>query len=283
MRGNSFPHRYRGRFLFMFLQIVIQLLCGCTNRTAKGYDQPVYGGQGFKHFCEGDFRAALDDYKSAYLYTGKFDRINAQTGYLFNIGRVYFEMGKIDSCITVMKSARENYLKLGDTVNASVAAGFLSLCFATKNFHDSVWSWYENGHALSVESQRSFWLTIRARVLWIADKNPQSLVFLDSAANIYTKKNDKLSIALNLLYRAEVLFAKGNATEAESLLKESLVKFDSVNEQYRRWKVLIMLAKVSWCLGKQSEAQGYYDRAIQCMPQIFQRPAFGEIKECGCK
>jgi len=256
---------------------------GCTNRTTKGYDQPTYGGQGYKHFCEGDFRAALDDYRTAYIYAGKFDRIVAQTGYLFNTGRVYYEMGEIDSCISVMKSAWENYEKLIDTTDASAAAGFITLCFATKNISDSAWSWYEKGHSQSVESQRPFWQTVKARVLWIIDKDPKCLVFLDSAADYYNKRKDHLSIALNCLYSAEVLFREGKTAEAESFLKQSLAKFDLVKEQYRRWKVLEMLAKVSWCMGKQDDAQSYYNRAVQCMPESFERPDFKEVRGCSDK
>ena len=265
------------RKILLFI-VLFCIGCGGTKSRFRN-DASTFGRKAYAAFITGNLTNALVYYNKGAMLAGKLDNPLQKTHYLFNIGRVYFELEHYDSAEIFFSGAEGALLLLGDTLSASGAAGYVALC---KLYQDDIpgaqtvfSTWAGRGIG-----ERHFWTTIEARIARYAKQLDESERLLESIVLSGRKKKELFGLALNSYYRASIRCAKKDYHGAKVLLHEALQYLDISPEQFRRWKILLGLSTVEFCAGNSEKGAFYHARAQECAPVGVQIPALHTLSTC---
>jgi tetratricopeptide (TPR) repeat protein len=264
------------------LMVFLLLTCGGPPKPDPGDGARGYGSRASAFFTEGNLLGALADYKHAYVAAAKVDLPLQQAQYLFNVGRVYYELGLLDSADTAFQASYREMNFYHDEENARTVAGFIALLYARRGLYDNAFTWYERGRpqVLKDPGPTAFWLTVQAVVGMVKDRAPEAEGYLDRAMECYTKEKRYNGMASVDYYRASIAFSSANYEEARRQLTESLALLDKAPERYRRWRVLLASATVAFCVHDSDAGQRYYKRALDCAPAGIVMPPVNDVTTC---
>jgi tetratricopeptide (TPR) repeat protein len=243
----------------------------------------LYGSRGSQLFVEGNLAGAIKEYQKAYVQAARVDLPLLQAQYLFNIGRVWYEAGELDSADQALQAAYREFSYYKDSSNAGVAAGFIALVFCHAGNYDSAFAWYQKGRPkeLRKNSETAFWLTIQARISLLKNRIPEASAWLDRAYEGYKKDKSWNGMAQVEYNRAAIAYSQARYEDACLLLASSLELLDKTPERYRRWRALLASATVGFCLQDNESGERFYRRGIDCIPRgVVAAPPLDSIRTC---
>jgi tetratricopeptide (TPR) repeat protein len=262
---------------------LLLISCGGAGRPDPGEVSRMYGARGSTEFTGGDLLGALAEYRKAYTAAARADLPLQEAQCLFNIGRVYYELGFLDSAETSFLAAYGDFTWYHDTGRAATAAGFIALANAQGGRYDSAFAWYGRGrpNRLSGNAETAFWLMVQAHLCIMKERIPEAYGYLDKAMECCIKENMYNSMAQIDYYRAAIAFSSARYDDARASLAASLVSLDKSPERYRRWRMLLAYATVSFCLRDDEAGTRYYIRAVDCVPRgIAALPPLDSVRTC---
>jgi tetratricopeptide (TPR) repeat protein len=260
--------------------------CGGTGKPDPGETSRMYGARAAINFTNGNLLGALAEYRKAYGAAARMDLPVEQAQCLFNAGRVYYELGLLDSAESAFSTAHRDFLYYHDSGRAARAAGFISIVNAQAGRYDSAYAWYGRGRPkdLRGSEETAFWLTVQARLCLMKDRVPEAMGYLDRAMECYKDEKMWSGMAQVDYDRAGISYTAGRHDEARGLLASSLAFFDKSGERYRRWRVLLASAAVSFCLRDEEAGVRFYTRAADCIPKgITPLPLMESVRTCPAK
>jgi tetratricopeptide (TPR) repeat protein len=272
----------KNKIIFGCYATLLFLGCGGPRNPDPGDDARLYGARGSVYFTDGNLKGALLEYKHAYVAAARIDLPLQQAQYLFNIGRVYCELGLLDSADTAFQASYREFVFYRDNETARTTAGFVALVNARRGLYDKAFEWYERGRPATLREpqETAFWLTIQAAVCMVKNRAPEAEGYLDQAMVCCQKKKMYNSMAGVDYYRAAIAHSSGNYEDAKQHLAESLAFLDKAPERYRRWRVLLASATVAFCLHDTDAGHRYYKRAVDCAPEGILLPPVDEAAAC---
>lgn len=261
---------------------LLLLSCAGPRKPDPGAVAHLHGSHALSYFTEGNLQRAIEEYKQAYAAAAKVDLPLLQAQYLFNIGRVYYELGALDSADSAFRSSYHDLVFYKDDVTGRTVAGFIALVCARQGRYDNAFEWYERGRPQELKDPGStaFWLTVQAVVGMVKDRMPEAESYLDRAILGYKKLKNYNGMAQVDYYRAAIAFSSVNYEDAKQHLAESMAFLDKSAERYRRWRVLLASATVAFCMHDTEAGQRYYERALDCVPNGIALPQGGEVTGC---
>lgn len=262
--------------------VVLFLNCAGPQKPDPGADARLFGSHASSYFIQGNLLPALTEYKHAYVAAAKVDLPLLQAQYLFNIGRVYFELGVLDSADSAFQASYRELVFYKDEETGRTVAGFIALVYARQGRYDDAFAWYERGRPQELKDPGSiaFWLTVQAVVGMVKDRMPAAESYLDRAMLSYKQEKNYNGMAQVDYYRAAIAFSSANYDDAKQHLAESISYLDKSAERYRRWRVLLASATVAFCLHDADSGQRYYKRALDCVPKGIVLPSDDEVTGC---
>ena len=272
----------KNKILVTIFAALLLFNCAGPQKPDPGADARLFGSHASSYFTEGNLLSALAEYKHAYVAAAKVDLPLLQAQYLFNIGRVYYELGVLDSADSAFEAAYRELAFYKDEETGRTVAGFIALVYARQGSYDNAFEWYERGRPQELKDPEStaFWLTVQAVVCMVKDRMPEAESYLDRAMISYKKEKKYNGMAQVDYYRAAIAFSSANYEDAKQHLAESLVFLDKAPERYRRWRVLLASATVAFCLHDTDSGQHFYKRALDCVPKGIALPSDGEVTGC---
>lgn len=265
---------------------VLLVSCGGARRPDPGESSRLYGARAASNFTTGNMLGALAEYRKAYAAAARMDLPVEQAQCLFNAGRVWYELGRLDSAGDAFSAAYRDFSYYHDSARAARAAGFIALVNVQENKYDSAFAWYGRGRPenLSGSEETAFWLTVQAQLSIMNNRIPEALGYLDRAMESYREKKMYNGMAQVDYYRAGIAYAAGRHDEARGALASSLASLDKAAERYRRWRVLLAFATVSFCLRDEEAGVRYYTRAVDCVPRgTAVPPPIDSVRTCPSK
>jgi hypothetical protein len=256
-------------------------VAGCAGRHAAApHDDDVYGSRAYGYFLDGNMPLAAETYKKGYVSARKADRGHAAARYLSNIGRVYYEMGMLDSAVLYHRKAYDEFKADGDGAHASTAAAFLALCLAGGGDGDGAHEWLGTAASAATAEQKDgghYLSVIRAIIdRRIAEKiSDESAV--DAALAYYKKKNEPRMLSTIYIIKADNETARGAYAAAAGYLDEALNAIETSRERYKRSRILLRHAAIKFLSGDEGAARRYYERAADCAPKGVKIPSIDEI------
>jgi tetratricopeptide (TPR) repeat protein len=268
--------------IFLGLTAAILLGCGGTKQPDPAATAKIYGSRASAAFNDGNLSGALADYKRAYVAAARADVPRYQAQCLFNVGRVYYELGYPDSAEQAFGAAQRDFVFYGDDASARMAAGFLALVLCQRGMYDQAFSWYEKGRpaVLKDRSETAFWLTVQAQIAMLKSRVPEALGYLDKAMECYARDKKYNGMAQVDYYRALVAYSQSQYADAADRLASSLASLDKASQRYRRWRVLLAAATVSFCRNEEEQGQRFYRRAQDCVAAGISLPPLDSIRTC---
>jgi tetratricopeptide (TPR) repeat protein len=256
--------------------------CGGPKKPDPGAGARLFGARASQAFAQGNLAGALSDYKKAYVAAARADLPQQQAQYLFNIGRVYYEMGVLDSAEAMFENARREFVFCRDPGNAAFAAGFMALAYCHRGMYKNAFEWYQRGRPEKLADRRAaaFWLTVQALLAMMNERIPEAEGYLDKAMEACRKEKMHNAMAQIDYYRAAIAFSAARYHDAQGRLDASLASLDKAVERYRRWRVLLAAATVSFCLSDEENGQRFFRRAADCAPAGIEIPAADSIRFC---
>jgi tetratricopeptide (TPR) repeat protein len=101
------------------ISCAMALLLSCsTPKIDPGATARLYGSRALPLFTEGNFTGAIKEYQKAYVHAARADLPIQQAQYLFNIGRVWYEAGELDSADQALQAAYREFSYYKDSTNA---------------------------------------------------------------------------------------------------------------------------------------------------------------------
>ena len=255
-------------------------------KAGPGEAARLYGARASVDFTSGNLLGALAEYRKAYTAAARVDLPLEQAQCLFNIGRVNYELGRLDSAGQAFSAAYRDFNYYRDPGEAAFAAGFIALVNLQASKYDSAFAWYERGRpkVFSGNAEAAFWLTVQAQLCIMKDRIPEAMGYLDRAMESYKEEKMYSGMAQVDYYRAAIAFASGKYDDARAALASSLASLDKAPERYRRWRVLLAAATVSFCLHDEEAGVRYYTRAVDCVPKgIVTPPTIDSVRMCPAK
>jgi tetratricopeptide (TPR) repeat protein len=265
---------------------MLLISCGGRYRPDPGGPARMYGARAAIDFANGNLLGALAEYRKAYAAAARMDLPVEQAQCLFNTGRVWYELGMLDSAREAFSAAWRDFLYYHDPARAAWAAGFISLVNAQAGNYDSAFAWYGRGRPekLRGSGETAFWLTVQAHLCIMKDRVPEAMGYLDRARESYKDGKMYNGLAQVDYYLAGIAYAAGKHDEARAALASSLASLDKATERYRRWRVLLASATVSFCLRDDEAGVRYYTRAVDCVPRgTALLPAIEDVRSCPSK
>jgi tetratricopeptide (TPR) repeat protein len=265
---------------------VLLISCGGANRLDPGEAARRYGGQASADFTSGNLLGALAEYRKAYASAARMDLPTEQAQCLFNVGRVYYELGRLDSADVAFSTAYRDFTYYHDAERAAWAAGFIALVKAQAGAYGSAFSWYERGRPKNLRGSAAtaFWLTVQAQLCIMRDRVSEAQGYLDRAMECYKEEKMYNGMAQVDYYRAAIAFSSAKYDDARGALASSLASLDKAAERYRRWRVLLAYATVSFCLHDEEAGVRFYTRAVDCVPKgIAALPPIDSVRTCQSK
>jgi|WetSurMetagenome_2_1015567.scaffolds.fasta_scaffold112929_3 tetratricopeptide (TPR) repeat protein len=274
------------RLLIVGSVAFILVSCGGAKKPDPGEVSRLYGARGLIQFTGGNLPGALAEYRKAYTAAAQADLPLQEAQCLFNIGRVYYELGFLDSAETAFLEAYGDFTFYKDKDRAATAAGFIALVNAQGNRFDSAFAWYGRGRPgdLSGNAETAFWLTVQAHLCIMKDRMPEAQGYLDRAMECYKSEKMYSSMAQVDYYRAIIAFSSAKYDDARASLAASLASLDKAPERFRRWRVLLAYATASFCLRDEESGVRYYTRAMDCVPRgVAVPPPIDSVRTCPAK
>lgn len=262
--------------------VIIIIFCSCSNRHVSMQSQTahIYGKRAYERFNNCDFHNALVNYHKAFANAGISDEPLLQAQYLFNIGRVFFEMELFDSAEQYFSACIHEYHYYQDSVAEAASIAWKTMCLAILGKNDSVKNMTENFTFLRNRLNLNFWYNINARIEMALGNLTRASIFLDSSLNVLQKKRNYESLALNCFYRGQVAAFQGDYNRALVLLDSALIVSEVTDIKYRRWRMHLEIAKINYCLGNNSIGERYYYRALQCIVSGVKFPEIDSVAYC---
>ncbi|MBN2036339.1 MAG: hypothetical protein JW768_06315 [Chitinispirillaceae bacterium] len=257
------------------------LSCG-GKKVDPGSTARMYGSRASQLFNEGNMTGAIKEYRKAYASAARTDLPLLQARYLFNIGRAWYELGILDSAGEAFGAAYREYSFYNDPRNAGIAAGFMALVYCRSGMYDSAFAWYRTGRPQQLQkgNETAFWLTVQALLSLLKNRIPEASAWLDRAHESYKKAKSWNGMAQVDYYRALIAYRQGSHSQAKDLLVSSLASLDRAPERYRRWRVLLAGAMVSFCLNDTEAGKRFYRRALDCAPRSLVLPQPDHVQSC---
>jgi tetratricopeptide (TPR) repeat protein len=276
------PDTYVNRYpIFIIHGILLLFLCSGP-KVDPGATARIYGARALQLFAEGNLNGAVKEYQKAYVLAARADLPHLQAQYLFNIGRVWYELDKIDSAHAAFQNAYREFMYYQDMENASTASGFIALSFCKRGMYDSAFVWYQNGRPeeLKGNSQTAFWLTVQSLLSLLKNRTPEASAWFDRAYECYEKEKSWNGMAQIDFYRARIAYSQAHFEDARQLLYASLALLDKTPDRFKRWRILLATARTSQCLGDGESAKRFYRRALDCAPKGIVIPSIDLIMTC---
>jgi len=274
----------RNIFINGVLLMIAVTGCASTKDTARYDGVDEHGARAYRHFLIGNMPAAVEQYKKGYAAVRKSDRVGDAAHCLANIGRVYSEMGQYDSAALYLAKAHDELVTLRDTVAVSKTAAFLALCLAEQGDANQALSWSQAARAHRWKESEHYHALMKGRFDMRLTSKITNEDELDVAQAFYKKKKDYSALTTIYTLKADMEFHRGNCTESERFLLESLNTNDKAREPYRRSGILRKLSIIKFCAGDADAGKHYYERSRDCAPKGVKVPIIDEISECngGC-
>jgi tetratricopeptide (TPR) repeat protein len=257
----------------------LTVCAGCAgNKRFTPHDDDVYGSRAYGYFLDGNMPLAAETYKKGYASARKTDHGHGAARYLSNIGRVYYEMGVIDSAVLYHRKACDEFKAGGDGAHASAAAAFLALCLAAGGDGGQAREWLkttasdadrkDGGHYLAV---------IHAMVDCRVNKNFADDGAVDAALAYYDKKKEYKMLSTIYILKADNELARGAYAAAAGYLDDALYAIEASRERYKRSRILLRYAAIKFNTGDEGAARRYYERAADCAPKGAAVPPIEEV------
>jgi tetratricopeptide (TPR) repeat protein len=256
--------------------------CGGAKRPDPAAASKIYGSRASAAFAEGNLSGALAGYKKAYVAAARADVPLHQAQCLFNVGRVYYELGYLDSAEQAFGAAQRDFVFYRDDANSRMAAGFLALVGCQRGMYDQAYSWYEKGRpeVLKDRTETAFWLTVQARIAMLKNRTPEAKGYLDKAMECYAREKMYNGMAQIEYYRAQISCSEKKYDDAGAYLASSLACLDKAAQRYRRWRVLLASSAVAFCRSEEDQGLRFYRRAQDCVPAGITLPSIDNIRSC---
>ncbi|MBN2189120.1 MAG: tetratricopeptide repeat protein [Chitinispirillaceae bacterium] len=264
---------------------LLVISCGGARRLDPGEPSRWYGALAAAKFTEGNLNGALAEYRKALAAASRADLPAVQAKYLFNIGRVNYELGRIDSAENAFSAAYADFRFYRDTARAARAAGYLALVNVLKGRYDSAAAWYGRGRPAELRgnAETAFWLAVQARLCIMNDRMDEAMGYLDRAMESCRKGKMHSGMAQVEYCRAAIACSRSRYDEARAALASSLASLDKAAERYRRWRVLLAASAVAFCLGDREAGTRYRNRAAACAPKGIDVPSPDSAGACRLK
>jgi len=253
---------------------------GCAGRgKSKPHDDDVYGSRAYGYFLDGNMPLAVDTYKKGYASARKTDHGPGAARYLSNIGRVYYEMGALDSAVLYHRRAYEEFTALGDGVHASKAAAFLALCLAAGGDGGQARDWLKTAasHSAGRKDSEHYLAVIRG----LADFRLMSKISdeggVDAALAFYKKAKERRMLSAIYILKADREMSRGAYAAAEGYLDSALTVIEESQERYKRSRILLRFASIKFRAGDEGAGRRYYERAADCAPKGAAVPPIDEV------
>ena len=258
--------------------VLLIILAGCGG-SKKGLRQQndIYGSRAYSAFLEGDLIKSVELYKKGFTAARKGDHQHKAAQNLSNIGRVYFELGRLDSAALYLAKSHEEFVWAADTAAASRAAAFLAFCHAAQGNAPLSAKWFTTASAYKGKDNEHYNAVIKGRIDLLLKSKISDGAALEKAAAFYKKKKELSSLTTINILKAQAESHKGSCTEANRLLLEALEYVDKTRENYRRAAILLNLSAVNSCAKNNDAAKHYYSRAADCAPKGITIPSLSEI------
>ena len=256
--------------------------CGSSKKAVRPHSD-IYGSRAYSAFLEGDLPRAIELYKKGFAAARKSDHQVRAAHNLSNIGRVYFELGRLDSAALYLAKSHEEFVWAADTAAASRTAAFLAFCHAAQGNAQLGAKWFATASAYKGKNNEHYYAIIKGRIDLLQKSKISDEAALEKAAAFYKKTKDHSPLATINILNAQAQFHKGNCSEANQLLLEALEHVDKTGENYRRAAILLNLSAVNFCAKNNDTAKRYYERAVDCVPKGVPVPSLSEISVCGVR
>jgi len=264
------------------LLAVFLMGCGSSKKALRPHND-IYGSRAYGVFLDGDMPRAIELYKKGFAAARKSDHQHRAAQNLSNIGRAYFEMGRLDSASLYFAKSHEEFVWAADTAAASRTAAFLAFCHAAMGDASLSAKWWSAASAYKGKNSEHYNAVIKSRIDLLQKSKISDEASLDKAEAFYKKRKDRSSLAAINILKAQAESHKGNCTEANRLLLEALNYVDRTGENYRRAAILLNLSAVNFCAKNNEAAKRYYERAVDCAPKGVPVPSLSEISACSLK
>ncbi|MDR2692691.1 MAG: hypothetical protein LBB74_00555 [Chitinispirillales bacterium] len=262
--------------------IFVLILAGCVGcagrNKPKPHDDDVYGSRAYGYFLDGNMPLAAETYRKGYMSARKTDHGHGAARYLSNIGRVYYEMGSIDSAVLYHRGAYEEFLAMGDGAHASMAAAFLALCLAAGGDGGQAREWLKTAASTADRRDSEHYLSvIRGMIDCSLATKIADEVAVDAALTYYRKVNEGRMLSTIYILKADNETAKGAYAAAERYLDSAMAVIDTSQERYKRSRILLRFASIKFRAGDEGAGRRYYGRAADCAPKGVVVPSIEEV------
>ncbi|MDR2729194.1 MAG: tetratricopeptide repeat protein [Chitinispirillales bacterium] len=258
--------------------LLLIILAGCGG-SKKGLrpQNDIYGSRAYSAFLEGDLTRSVELYKKGFAAARKGDHQHKAAQNLSNIGRVYFELGRLDSAVLYLTKSHEEFVWAADTAAASRAAAFLAFCHAAQGSAQLSDKWFTTASAYKGKNNEHYNAVIKGRIDLLLKSKISDEAALEKAAAFYKKKKEFSSLTTINILKSQAESHKGSCSEANRLLLEALGYVDKSGEDYRRAAILLNLSALNFCAKNNDAAKHYYARAADCAPKGIIIPSLSEI------
>ncbi|MCU0609859.1 MAG: hypothetical protein MUF22_08860 [Chitinispirillaceae bacterium] len=270
----------------MLIAVVIVLMsiisCGGSRRPDPGAFARIYGSRAAAKLADGNLLGAVTTYQKAAEAAARADLPLLEARYRYNTGRVWHELGMSDSAEQVLRESYRDFIYYRDSSDAALAAGMISLINAEQARYDSAFAWYGRGRPATLKGrgETAFWLMVQAKYCIASDRIPEAEAYLDKAMECFTKDKDRRNMARVDYCRAQIARNAAQHADARAHLQRALASLDKAHERYGRWRVLIALSAVSFCLRDEESGIRFYRRAVNCVPRGIAVPAIDALRSC---
>jgi len=264
--------------LVIFILILINSIGCAGSNKAKPHDDDVYGSRAYGYFLDGNMPLAIETYKKGYASARKTDHSQGAARYLSNIGRVFYEMGAMDSAVLYHRRAYEEFRAIDDGAHASMAAAFLALCLATGGDGGQARDWLKTA-ASSADPKGSghYLAVIRGMIDLRLTAKITDEGAVDAALAFYKKSKENRIISTIYILKADQEISKGANAAAVNYLDSALTVIEASQERYKRSRILLRLATIKFGAGDESAGRRYYERAADCAPKGAKIPPMEEV------
>ncbi|MDR2592020.1 MAG: tetratricopeptide repeat protein [Chitinispirillales bacterium] len=264
--------------LAIFVLIMINGIGCAGHNKSKPHDDDAYGSRAYGYFLDGNMPLAVETYKKGYISARKTDHGHGAARHLSNIGRVYYEMGSLDSAVLYHRRAYEEFRAIDDQGHASKAAAFLALCLATGGDGVQAREWLKTAASTADRRDSEHYLAVIHGLVdcrlgaKIADENA-----VNAALAFYKKAKDHRMLSTIYILKADNETAKGTYAAAAGYLDSALTAIEISQERYKRSRILLRLASIQFRAGDEGAGKRYYERAAYCAPKGAAVPPIEEV------
>jgi tetratricopeptide (TPR) repeat protein len=265
--------------------IILMAGLGCAGpKKAAPRADDVYGARAYGYFLEGDHPRAIEVYKRGFAAARRDDNASGAARYLSNIGRAHYELERLDSAAVYFAKAHEEFSILGDRAEASKAAAWLALSFASAGDSAQAQRWYSASVLPAlVDRQKGaehFYAVMKALIDFRLTSQINNEPGLDAAYAFYKKGKNHAALSTIYPLKAGLALSKGDCAAAGGYLQDALSSMENAGERHRRSRALLKLAALSFCAGDGRMGKHYYERALDCAPKGITVPPPDEVSSC---